>query len=72
MRRKGQTIRAGDKTHEDIAKEFKDIYTNRQLLVPISMRDANQRAELLTSIFQVRQRKIIFLICLDLASIQCF
>ena len=56
MRRKGQIIRAGDKTHEDIAKDFNEIYANRKLFQPINVMEANPRAELLTFIFQVRHK----------------
>ena len=53
MRRKGQCIRPGDMTHEKVAKEFKNIFSDRNLLKPIGINKADDRAPILIKIFEV-------------------
>lgn len=53
MRRRGQSVRPGDMTHEKVANEFKIIFADRQILKPIGVTAVNDRAELLIKMFEV-------------------
>ena len=55
MRRKGQSVRPGDVTHEDIAIEFKSLYTQRDLLKHLGMTKQDQRSPFLTQLFKVHK-----------------
>jgi hypothetical protein len=52
MRRRGHTIRPGDITHEDVAKDFKIMFSNRNILKPIGISEAECRTRLLTQMFE--------------------
>ena len=55
MRRKGQSVRPGDVTHEDVAIEFKSLYTQRDLLKHLGMTKQDQRSPFLTQLFKVHK-----------------
>ena len=55
MRRKGQSVRPGDVTHEEVALDFKNLYIQRDLLKQLGMNKQEQRSPFLTQLFKVHK-----------------
>ena len=53
LRRKGHCIQPGDTMHEDVSRDFKQLYDQKRLLGPLGIREAGKRASELTKILKV-------------------
>lgn len=53
LRRKGHCIQPGDTTHEDVARDYMQLFVKKSLLESIGKMEAGQRASELKKILEV-------------------
>ena len=57
MRMRDECIRPGDIIHDSVAKEFKEIYNDRQFLQKLKITTPLERAQFLTKLFEASIKK---------------
>ena len=53
LRRKGHCIQPGDIMHDDVSRDFKQLFDQKKLLEPIGIKEAGERASELTKLLEV-------------------
>ncbi|XP_019851697.1 PREDICTED: uncharacterized protein LOC109581714 isoform X2 [Amphimedon queenslandica] len=53
LKRKGHCIQPGDIVHDDVARDFKQLFDKKNLLEPIGIKKVGERAPELTKLFEI-------------------